>query len=78
MASKQKKIFVVGGGTGGHLSPAIALGQELAKRNYKVYLITDERCKKYIPQNLNLSVKFIKSIGLKSGLLNKIKFIYLL
>jgi UDP-N-acetylglucosamine--N-acetylmuramyl-(pentapeptide) pyrophosphoryl-undecaprenol N-acetylglucosamine transferase len=43
-----KKIFVVGGGTGGHLFPAVAVGQELVRRGHEVHLITDDRCVKYL------------------------------
>lgn len=42
------KVFVTGGGTGGHLFPAIALGEELLERGYDVHLITDTRCSNYI------------------------------
>ena len=38
-----KKIFVVGGGTAGHVIPAIQLSRELIKNNYKVIFITDYR-----------------------------------
>ncbi len=43
-----KTIFLIGGGTGGHLFSAIALGQELKERGYNIHLITDTRCKKYL------------------------------
>lgn len=43
-----KRVFVVGGGTGGHFFSAVALGQELKARGYVVHLITDSRCQKYI------------------------------
>ena len=34
-----KTIFIAGGGTGGHLFPAISIGQELIKNNYSVIFI---------------------------------------
>ncbi len=34
-----KTIFIAGGGTGGHLFPAISIGQELMKNNYSVIFI---------------------------------------
>ncbi len=36
-------IMLAAGGTGGHLFPAQALGEELIRRNYEVDLITDTR-----------------------------------
>ena len=38
----KKTIFVVGGGTGGHLFPAIALGEELMDRGYSYIQATGE------------------------------------
>jgi len=68
----QKKIFVVGGGTGGHLFPALATGQELIKRRYKVHLITDDRCVKYLGnKKSSFVIHVINSAGLKAGILSK-------
>jgi UDP-N-acetylglucosamine--N-acetylmuramyl-(pentapeptide) pyrophosphoryl-undecaprenol N-acetylglucosamine transferase len=36
-------IMMTGGGTGGHLFPALALSEELARRGYETDLITDSR-----------------------------------
>ncbi|MES2215461.1 MAG: undecaprenyldiphospho-muramoylpentapeptide beta-N-acetylglucosaminyltransferase [Pseudomonadota bacterium] len=55
-------IFVVGGGTGGHLFPAIALGKELARLGSEVALITDTRCKGYIGPQLGLETHIL-SLG---------------
>ena len=54
-----KKIFVVGGGTGGHFFPAISIGKELQNRGYGVYVLTDKRCKKYI-RSLSTDSKELK------------------
>ena len=68
-----QKIFVVGGGTGGHLFPAIATGQELVKRGYEVHLITDDRCVGYLGEKKHpFFVHVINSSGFKSGTLAKI------
>lgn len=67
-----KKIFLVGGGTGGHLFPAIATSQELSRRGNKVSLITDDRCLKYLGKYKSLHTHIINSAGLRSGIIGKI------
>jgi len=42
-----RTILLVAGGTGGHLFPAAALAQELARRGFAVELATDERAEQY-------------------------------
>tara|TARA_Y100001970_G_C14224629_1_gene854827 strand:+ start:768 stop:1853 length:1086 start_codon:yes stop_codon:yes gene_type:complete len=68
----KKKIFIVSGGTGGHIFPALSL-INLLKLNYKIYLVTDKRGYKYIKQNPELNI-----IGINSGKIfqkNILKFI---
>ncbi|MXO66456.1 undecaprenyldiphospho-muramoylpentapeptide beta-N-acetylglucosaminyltransferase [Altericroceibacterium endophyticum] len=43
MSGASKHFILAAGGTGGHLSPAFALAQELHQRGHKVELITDSR-----------------------------------
>lgn len=45
--SKRGCIVVAAGGTGGHLFPAFALGEELQRRGYAVELMTDMRGDRY-------------------------------
>ena len=42
-----KTIILAAGGTGGHVFPAIALGNELKNRGYNPILLTDHRIKKF-------------------------------
>ena len=63
-------IVLVGGGTGGHLFAALSLSEELKQRNHTTYLVTDNRCKKYI-HNLSEKVYFITSSSLNKGFLEK-------
>ncbi len=42
-----KKFMLMAGGTGGHLFPAMALAQELARRGHTVELMTDHRVESY-------------------------------
>ncbi len=68
-----KRMIVAGGGTAGHLFPAITLGEELIKRGYKLYLITDVRCKKYLTEDLKLIPYIINFRLPPEGLFNKLK-----
>lgn len=40
-------FVLIAGGTGGHLFPAMALGQELARRGHRLHLMTDHRVASY-------------------------------
>ncbi|AZL15458.1 UDP-N-acetylglucosamine--N-acetylmuramyl-(pentapeptide) pyrophosphoryl-undecaprenol N-acetylglucosamine transferase [Rickettsiales endosymbiont of Stachyamoeba lipophora] len=42
-----EEYLIVAGGTGGHVSPAIAVYEELVAQHKKLKFITDERCVKY-------------------------------
>ncbi len=52
-----KKIFLVAGGSGGHLFPALSVIEELT--DYDTLLITDKRTEKYLK---NLDIKYRKII----------------
>ncbi|XVN43213.1 MAG: undecaprenyldiphospho-muramoylpentapeptide beta-N-acetylglucosaminyltransferase [Candidatus Rickettsia vulgarisii] len=70
-----KNIIVTGGGTGGHLFPAIALGDELMSLNYETHLITDIRCAKYLTSDLRLIPHVINFRLLSNSLIGKLRLI---
>jgi len=53
-------IFLVAGGTGGHVFPALALAEELIGRGYEVVCLTDKRGEKFF-RNTTLVPYTIKS-----------------
>lgn len=69
-------IFLVGGGTGGHLFPAISIAEELEARNFKTYLITDKRCEKYLPPNFKIETIVFNLGSMSSGVINKVKTLF--
>lgn len=54
---KQKKIALVGGGTGGHVFPMKELAKDFEQKNNKITIITDERGAKLLE---NESIKYKK------------------
>ena len=57
-----KKIIFSGGGTGGHIFPAINLMKHFSEKGYKVLLVTDDRGQNFIKNNMEF-----KSCVLKTG-----------
>ena len=75
MSNKDKTkdlIILSAGGTGGHMTPARALGQDLLSRGYDVALITDERGRKYDAMFEGMDIHQVKSGTLGKGLLGKL------
>lgn len=48
----KRPVFIVAGGTGGHVFPAVALAEELVGRGEEVHFFCDARGQKYLPQTL--------------------------
>ncbi len=65
-------IFVVGVGTGGHLFPAVALGEAMATRGYEAHLITDTRCQKYLGKDIDLPVHILSLGSIRSSITTKL------
>lgn len=65
-----RHLIVAGGGTAGHLFPAITVGGKLKKHNFAVHVITDQRCQKFLTSH-TLIQHVIKIFPPRSGLLNK-------
>lgn len=70
-------IIVIGGGTGGHLFPAIAVLEEINRRNISGSLVTDHRCEKYLKNHGNLDIHFLRSPKPARNILYKIYTMYL-
>jgi len=79
---ENKNIFVVGGGTAGHVIPAIQLSRALIKNNYKVIFITDYRMFGFVDKNIkekNFKLLCLKGRGLyKNNILKNLLSLYLL
>lgn len=71
-SEKKSTIFVVGGGSGGHLFPAVSLGEELIARDKKVILITDIRCTKYLDAHNPFKVYLVSSGHFKNNIFQKV------
>lgn len=71
--TKVKKVILAAGGTGGHFFPAIATSEELVGIGVEVHLITDLRCKRYIPGNIPFKIHILDLHIRTSSIINKIK-----
>ena len=69
-----KKILLCSGGTGGHVIPAVILGNYLIKNGYECILILDKRGKKY-SSSFKGKIYIIKSSHLAGNFFYKIKSI---
>ncbi|MGQ0526497.1 MAG: undecaprenyldiphospho-muramoylpentapeptide beta-N-acetylglucosaminyltransferase [Alphaproteobacteria bacterium] len=71
-------IFLSAGGTGGHVTPAQALSDELRARGCRVALVTDRRGHKYVPIFGGVDVHVISAGTFGPGLKKKIKGMFTL
>lgn len=65
----KKLVVVAAGGTGGHLFPAAAFSEEMAKRGWRVVLMTDARGRRYAE---NFPAERIEDVAAASLTLNPI------
>lgn len=65
--NSQSPIFLVAGGTGGHIFPALALADILFSKGYKPHLITDPRGSKIQKANSQLVVHQMHLSGMGQG-----------
>lgn len=72
-----KKIILAAGGTGGHLFPAVALSEELTKKNIDTLLITDKRHADLAIKS-GLKIKIISSASSSGGIIKKAKSVLII
>ncbi len=69
---KSKLILLSSGGTGGHMTPARALGHDLMSRGFRVELITDDRGLQYEKMFDGMKTHVVKAGTLGAGVFGKI------
>ena len=79
--SEKKTIIIAGGGTGGHIYPAIAIGRALIKLDPSVrirFVGTSEGLESKIMQRENLPLDLIQSgkLNFSGNILKKVRSIF--
>lgn len=69
---KREAVFLVGGGTGGHLSPALAVANSLTAKNFSCRLITDLRCQKFLNKNENFPINIFNVKPIMGNIFKKL------
>jgi UDP-N-acetylglucosamine--N-acetylmuramyl-(pentapeptide) pyrophosphoryl-undecaprenol N-acetylglucosamine transferase len=72
------KIWIATGGTGGHVFPALAVTQEIARRGYRVIISCDGRVKKMVADGAPRGAKCVHIWASGVGAKSKIKQIWAL
>jgi UDP-N-acetylglucosamine--N-acetylmuramyl-(pentapeptide) pyrophosphoryl-undecaprenol N-acetylglucosamine transferase len=72
-AEDKKTIFLAAGGTGGHLFPAIALAEELARQGYQSHLVMDKRGHVFKQSDVTIPYSQINAATFKGGVWGKLK-----
>jgi UDP-N-acetylglucosamine--N-acetylmuramyl-(pentapeptide) pyrophosphoryl-undecaprenol N-acetylglucosamine transferase len=76
MRRNQKPVYLLAsGGTGGHLFPALSLGEELRSQGRKVYLVTDNRANTLSQTNCFEEV-FVRPIKRHSPFIGRIRLYF--
>lgn len=76
MRRNQRPVYLLAsGGTGGHLFPALSLGEELKSQGRKVYLVTDNRANSLNQTNCFEEV-FVRPIKRRAPLIGKIRLYF--
>ncbi len=73
MNNKSNLIVLSTGGTGGHMTPAQALAQDLISRGFRIELITDERGTKYKHLFGDIPTHVVRSGTFGAGFSGKLK-----
>lgn len=73
MSDKDLLIMLSAGGTGGHMTPAKALAQDLVSRGFRVEVITDTRGEKFAQIFDGIPMHIVRSGTAHAGILGKIK-----
>ena len=72
-----KKIIFSGGGTGGHIFPAINLMKHFYEKKYEVLLVTDKRGNNFIKNNTEFKSYILHTdTPTNKDIIKKVFFIY--
>ena len=74
---KKHNIVLVSGGTGGHVIPAVNLGNSIVENGHNCYLLIDIRGKKYV-YNFKGKIIVINSSHLQHNFFGKLKSLFFL